>query len=296
MIVSGAMMPAICDGFDDILTEFRLFGALLPAFVGWLAAALWGLMIGSFATVAMERWPAIIEGRMPASALWYPGSRCPPCGRPLTWAQAMPLIGWLALRGHCPCGAQRVPARYPLVELGGVVFVLAAALLAPAPADRAVAFVLVASVLYVLAVVDARSGYLPDALTLGLLWAGLLASALGPCGLDAIAPGDAIAGAATGWLVMALVGTMARLRLGHEALARGDWKLVAAVGAWGGVLAVFHLLLLGSVAALALAPLLDRFRLGDDADGPRGVPLGPGFALAALPVLAGLVPSLDLFG
>lgn len=289
-------MPAICDGFDDILTNFRLFCALLPAFVGWLAAVLWGLMVGSFATVAMERWPAIIEGRMPASALWYPGSRCPPCGRPLTWTEAMPLVGWLRSRGRCPCGTRRVPARYPLVELGGVIFILAAALLAPAPADRAVATVLVASVLYLLAVIDARAGYLPDTLTLGLLWAGLLASALAPCGLDAIEAGEAIAGAATGWLVMALVGTIARLRLGHEGLARGDWKLVAAIGAWGGVHAVFQLLLLGSVAALLLSPLLARFRLGDGADAPRGVPLAPGFALAALPVLAGVVPSLDLFG
>lgn len=289
-------MPGICDGFDDILLNFRLFGAGLPPLAGWLATALWGLLVGSFATVAMERWPAIIEGRLPAGALWYPGSRCPPCGRPLTWLEAMPLIGWLLSRGRCPCGRQPVPTRYPLVELGGMLFILAAALLAPPPLDRVVMTVLVASVLYILAVVDARAGYLPDALTLGLLWAGLLTAGLAPCGLDAIGPGEAIAGAATGWLVMALVGTIARLRLGREGLARGDWKLVAAIGAWGGIEAVFQLLLLGSVAALLLSPLLARFHMAEGGDAPRGVPLGPGFVLAALPILAGALPALPLPG
>lgn len=285
-------MPAVCDGFDDILLALRVFGAGLPSVVFWGAAALWGLLIGSFATVAMERWPAIIEGRMPASALWYPGSRCPPCGRPLSLLRAMPLLGFAIARGRCACGERAVPWRYPLVEAGGMVFMLAAVALSPGGADRTLSLAGIASALYLLAIIDLRSGYLPDTLTLGLLWSGLLATTLGPCGLDSLAPAEAIAGAAGGWLLMAGVAGLARLRYGTEALARGDWKLVAAVGAWGGPEALFQVLALGALIALALVPLLPRLGPIGTGGAPRAVPFGPALALAALPVLSGTVSAL----
>lgn len=273
----------------------RDLGAGLPGWLGWLGAALWGLLVGSFATVAVERWPAMIEGHLPATALWYPGSRCPACRRPLRFWQALPLLGWLILRGRCACGRGTVPWRDPLIELGGALVMLAAVALTPGGLDQAVLLCLAAAFLYLLALIDAASGYLPDALTLGLLWLGLLAAMLAPCGLAAIGPGAAILGAAVGWLVMAAVAGGARLAMGREALARGDWKLVAAVGAWGGVDAVTLVILFGALAALALSPVLARFRM-PGAGEPAGIPLGPGLAIAALPIVAsGLTPDSLFF-
>ncbi|WP_158596001.1 prepilin peptidase [Oleomonas cavernae] len=258
-----------------------------------MSAVLWGLIIGSFATVAVERWPAIIEGRMAASALWFPGSRCPPCGRPLGPVQRLPLVGWLVLKGRCRCGKAPIPLRYPLLEIGGGLVMGAMVAMAPGPLDHTLLMSVVAAFLYLAAVVDARSGYLPDALTLGLLWLGLLAAAFAPCGVLAIGAAEAVLGAGVGFLLMAAVAGAGRLVLGREALARGDWKLVAAIGAWGGIEAVTLAILFGALAALALSPWLRRFHVAEaDVGHAAGIPLGPGLALAALPIIVlGLTPG-----
>lgn len=286
------MTTELCDLVSVNLVTLHDFGAALPAAAIWGAALFWGLCVGSFATVAVERWPAIIEGRMPGSALWYPGSRCPPCGRPLRFHHCLPLLGLLWSKGRCACGRMAIPPRYVALEAGGAAVMAATVTLAPGATDHLALMLLFAGLLYLLAVVDLASGYLPDSLTLGLLWTGLLASAAVPCGLPAVAPADAVLGAAFGWLVMAAVATLGTLALGREALGRGDWKLVAAVGAWGGIGAVVLVLLFGSLAALAMTPWLRRGALPGDTRPPAAVPFGPGLALAALPIVAaGLTPA-----
>lgn len=287
----------MCTPVGDILMTIRTVADLLPPAAFWAFAALWGLLVGSFATVAVERWPAMIEGRLPATALFHPGSRCSACERPLSWLQAAPLVGWLVLRGRCVCGQNRLSRAWPVMEAGGALAMVTTLALTPehAPAERALLLQLLAAFLYVAALVDARSAYLPDGLTLGALWCGLIAAALSSCGVDSLTASDAVIGAAFGWGSMAIVAIIGRRLAGQEALAPGDWKMMAAIGAWGGVPAVVLTALFGSLAALALAPLVGRFALGPGGE-KRGVPFGPGIALAALVVIAAdLTPEL-LFG
>lgn len=289
-------MADICNLVSFNIVTLRDLAVVLPAWTGWLLAVLWGLLLGSFATVAVDRWPAMIEGRMPATALWYPGSRCPACSRPLTALQRTPLLGWIILRGRCACGCGRIGWRDPVLELGGVLAMVLVMAIDPGPVDHVLAMMLVASFLYLLGAIDATSGYLPDVLTLGLLWLGLIYSLAVPCGALGVTADTAILGAAGGWLVMAAVAGGARLVIGREALAQGDWKLVAAVGAWGGVDAVILVILFGAMIGMVLSPLLARFRMPGDGGPDAGIPLGPGLALAAMPIIAlGLSPSV-LFG
>ncbi|MCF4164779.1 prepilin peptidase [Zavarzinia compransoris] len=290
-------MSGMCTPVGDILMTIRAIADLLPPGAGFALAAVWGLLVGSFATVAVERWPAMIEGRLPPDALLRPGSRCLACDRPLSWLQATPLVGRLVLRGRCACGRDRLSWLWPAMEGGGVLVMVATLALTPGhvPAERALLLQLLAGFLYVAALVDGRSAYLPDGLTLGALWTGLVAAALSACGLDAIGAGDAVIGAATGWGAMAAVAAVGRRLAGQEALAPGDWKLMAAVGAWGGVPAVVLTALFGALAALALAPLVGRFAVAPDGE-RRGIPFGPGIALAALVVIAADLTPAFLFG
>ncbi|MDD3444788.1 MAG: prepilin peptidase [Zavarzinia sp.] len=276
-------MADICTPIGDIVMTVRGLAATLPPGGGFFLAALWGLLVGSFTTVAVDRWPAIIEGRLPANALFLPGSRCSTCARPLTWPQSLPLIGWLMLRGRCACGQARISPRWPAMELGGLVVMVGALAVMPAgtPADRVLLLMLFGGFLYVAALVDGFSAYLPDALTLGALWLGLVAAAMAPCGLDVIGAEAAILGACLGWSVMAGVASMGRALAGREVLAAGDWKLMAAIGAWGGAETVVSVALAGSLLAIVMAPLFDRFAMGEG-DEKRGIPLGPGFSIVGL--------------
>ncbi|MFA5123647.1 A24 family peptidase [Zavarzinia sp.] len=275
-------MTSLCLAADDGL--MTLAGPAL-----WLVlamAALAGSLVGSFATVAVERWPALIEGRIPGQGLWRPRSRCPSCGAPIAARRALPLVGFFMLRGRAACCGAPIPRAYPLLEAGGALALLTVAALAPPALDRIALLCAAAALLYVAAAVDWFGGYLPDALTLGLLWLGLGAAAIDGCAPGAVGADEAVLGAAFGYLLMAGTAVLAEAALGREALARGDWKLVAAIGAWGGAGAVAQVLFFGALVALALAPFARRFALDGATGRPRGIPLGPGLAVAALPVLA----------
>ena len=216
----------------------------LPA--GWTAAGavLLGACVGSFLNVVAHRVPR-------GESVVRPRSRCPGCGAPVAVRDNVPVLSWLLLQGRCRhCGAP-ISLRYPLVELAGAAVAAAAVLFAPTP-RQAVAGALLGWWLLALLVTDLEHRLLPDALTLPGIVAGLI---LGPW--LGTARGDALLGAAGGYLaLLALQRGYAAWR-GREGLGGGDVKLAAMLGAWlgwQGVLLTFLLgSLTGSVTGLALA-------------------------------------------
>jgi leader peptidase (prepilin peptidase)/N-methyltransferase len=234
---------------------------LLAASPGlWIAVAgLLGLLVGSFLNVVIHRLPKMLERRWQAEYaalgaadagaptlvadrydLIAPRSACPSCLAPIRALENLPVLSWLWLRGRCAaCGAP-ISLRYPLVELG-------TALLSAAVAWRfgfgpaAAAGLVVTWFLVALAAIDLDTQLLPDDLTLPLLWLGLAASlwtpAVGASGLSASLPVDtrsSVEGAIAGYLSLWSVYQLFRLVTGKEGMGFGDFKLLAALGAWLG--------------------------------------------------------------
>jgi leader peptidase (prepilin peptidase)/N-methyltransferase len=233
---------------------------LLQAEQALLAAtcAALGLIVGSFLNVVVHRLPkmldrewraqaAELEGREPEAAPRYdlivPGSRCPACDHAIRWYENVPVLSWLWLRGRCSACHAPISARYPLVELAAGALALICALRFGASPQLAAALV-VSWTLLALALIDLEHQLLPDDLTLPLLWAGLLASLFHPF----VGPRDAILGAAVGYLSLWTVFHLFKALTGKEGFGYGDFKLLAAFGAWFGVGAILPIVLLASVA------------------------------------------------
>ncbi len=252
-------------------------------------AALFGLMIGSFLNVVIHRLPLMMQREweqearavleQPAVAgeparydLWWPRSQCPRCSREITARENIPLLSFLLLRGRCPGCATRISWQYPLVEL------LTAALFTVTiwhfgPTAAGLAGLLFTGFLVAASGIDARTTLLPDQLTLPLLWLGLAANAFGLfTDLE-----SAVIGAMAGYLSLWLVYHGFRLLTGKEGMGYGDFKLLAAIGAWLGwqILPVVLLLasLVGAIVGIALILLRGR-------DRNIPIPFGPYLAAA----------------
>ncbi|MDE2149621.1 MAG: prepilin peptidase [Gammaproteobacteria bacterium] len=256
-----------------------------PVLLAALAGVL-GLCFGSFANVVILRLPKMLEGIWRREArttlglqpeteaainLWRPGSRCPHCGAPIKARHNIPLCGWLWLRGRAACCGKPISPQYPLVELiCAAMFAASAWRFGAAPQlPAALAF---GWMLLVLTAIDLRTQLLPDTLTLPLLWLGLLLSSARLF----VAPGAAIVGAAVGYGLLWLVFHGYRLATGKDGMGHGDFKLLAALGAWLGAAQLPLLLLLASAAGALVGVGLILLR-GHD----RRVPIAFGPYLAA---------------
>lgn len=233
----------------------------------YTAAGLLGLAVGSFLNVVVHRLPRMMEGEWrrdcrallgleaePAAAplnLVRPRSRCPQCGRAIPALENIPLLSWLALRGRCAGCGGRISLRYPLIELlTGVLSLLVVQRFGPTAA--ALAALLLTWSLVALAAIDFDTQLLPDDITLPLLWAGLLCALFGWF-TDLH---SAVIGAAAGYLLLWSVYQAFRLLTGKEGMGFGDFKLLAALGAWLGwqslPLIIVAASATGSVVAIAL--------------------------------------------
>ncbi len=268
----------------------ELFATRPEAFTG--LGVLLGLLVGSFLNVVIHRLPrmldrewreqcAWLEGReMPEAApfnLIHPRSACPHCGHPIAWHENVPLLSWLFLRGKCSACGGRVSARYPLVEaLTGALFGLAAWHWGFGVQTLA-AWGLLAS-LIALTFIDLDTHLLPDSLTLTLAWVGLVVN------LQAtFAPLDeAVLGAVVGYASLWLVFHLFRLLTGKEGMGFGDFKLLAALGAWLGWKMLLPIVLCASLSgALAGGGMI----LFAGHDRTRPIPFGPWLALGGLVAL-----------
>jgi len=208
-----------------------------------------GLCVGSFLNVVIHRLPAMISacaGDAPVT-LWAPRSFCPACETSIRARDTIPVLSFLLLGGRCAACGVRISPIYPVVEiLGGLAAVAAVAVYGITPAAVGASLFLWAAI--ALAVIDARHLLVPDALTLGLLWLGLIFAMLTDA--EFATPSAAILGAAAGYLAFRAVGWAARTVLRRPALGLGDAKLFAAIGAWLGWQALAPVLLVASVAGL----------------------------------------------
>jgi len=263
---------------------------------GLVVATLVGLVVGSFLNVVIHRLPLMLERRWaaecaslqapgsdsptaePAFNLLVPRSRCPACETPIRWYHNIPLLGWIVLRGRCAaCGAP-IAWRYPLVELiTGVAFALVFARYgATGSIGATVAWWGFVAAVMALAFIDWDTTLLPDDITLPLAWAGLIAAAVGWSG--AALP-DALWGAVAGYLSLWSVYWAFKLITGKEGMGYGDFKLLAALGAWLGWQALIPLVLvasaLGAIVGLVMKAM-SALREG------RYVPFGPFLAFGGL--------------
>ncbi len=282
----------------------------LPDSLRWMAA-IWsftvGAVVGSFLNVVIARVPA-------GESIVRPPSRCPSCRTPIGWRDNVPVLSWILLRGRCRTCRTGISWRYPLVELLGG----AAALVAVSRhglSFEALAEFAFAATLLALAFIDLDTWLLPHAITLPLLGAGLVLSAVHVTPAASLL--GSVAGAAAGWIGFALVAFLGERILKKEALGFGDVWLLAAIGAWLGIAPLLPVVLLaslqGTVVGLALI-ILGRSQPGPPPEtGPEGadldwvpprnaVPFGPFLALGALEWLwlqawiTGVVPGLSVFG
>ena len=255
-----------------------------------------GLCVGSFLNVVIHRMPLMMErtwklegadllglpppaelaGVAPLSLL-QPRSRCPSCGHGIRWFENIPLLSWLWLRGRCSACRTPIGLRYPLVELStGLLFALLAWRLGPQPVVLAwCGFV---ALLVTLSGIDWDTTLLPDSLTLPLLWGGLVASALG----WTLPLETAFWGAVAGYLSLWSVYWLFKLATGKEGMGAGDFKLLAALGAWLGWQMLLPIVLaaslIGAVVGIAL-------KFSGGLHEGRYVPFGPFLAGAGLVVL-----------
>jgi leader peptidase (prepilin peptidase)/N-methyltransferase len=213
---------------------------------------------------------------LPRYNLWMPRSACPQCGHQITALENIPLLSWLWLRGRCSACRTPISARYPLVELLTALLSAAAAWKWGVTLQTGAAVLLIWA-LVALAFIDLDTTLLPDSLTLPLLWLGLLVN-LG--GHFASMP-DAVIGAIAGYLVLWSVYWLFKLATGKEGMGYGDFKLLAALGAWLGWQMLPAIILLSSVVGAAVGlTLIVAVRHG------RNVPIPFGPYLAAAGIIA----------
>jgi leader peptidase (prepilin peptidase)/N-methyltransferase len=239
-----------------------------PAVLPWVALV-FGLCAGSFLNVVIHRLPRMMEREWQAQCaelagtalpeeatenspynLVRPRSACPACGHRLRAWENIPLVSWLALRGRCSACGARVSARYPLVELlAGLGAAYAAARFGPSLAALAAALFIWFTI--ALAFIDQETGYLPDDLTLPLVWIGLVANLGG-----AFVPlADAVIGAAAAYLFLWTVNALFRVVRGMDGMGYGDFKLYAAVGAFLGWKFLPLVILVSSLVGLVFGSL-----------------------------------------
>jgi len=279
-------------------TTFATYPTLLYG-----CAALLGLLIGSFINVVIYRLPIMLERTWQAQIsesrselssetfnLAVPRSRCPTCSAQLSALENVPVLSYLALRGRCRHCKSAIPRRYLLVELGAsLISVLI--VMTFGYTLSALAYLIFSWCLLTLSLIDLDHYLLPDDITLPLLWLGLLVSATG-LGLPEVSLSDSVVGAAAGYLSLWSLFWAFLFATGKEGLGYGDFKLLAALGAWLGWQALLPILLLSSLTGAVIGLALIAFG-GRERGAP--LPFGPFLAVAGFSMLVWGPKILDIY-
>jgi leader peptidase (prepilin peptidase) / N-methyltransferase len=281
---------------------------------GWDAAVLagvLGLLVGSFLNVVIYRFPKMLERQWAAECAEYTGqptpehepfnlvvprSRCRQCGHLIRWYENIPVVSWLVLRGRCSECKASIGLRYPIVELITAGF-FGLCGWRWGLTMQAAAWAAFAALLICLFLIDMDTQILPDDLNYTLLWLGLLASALG----WTVPLASAVWGAALGYGVFWTIFQVYKLATGKEGMGYGDFKLLAALGAWLGAPFLLAIILMSSMVGAVIGVLL--IIVGKLANKDIPMPFGPYLAGAGLLALAlspaavpGLLPFAFPFG
>jgi leader peptidase (prepilin peptidase)/N-methyltransferase len=252
--------------------------------------ALLGLLIGSFLNVVIYRLPIILErtwsqqcrelletatadsGEDRPFNLIRPASSCPKCGHRIRAIENVPVISYLFLKGRCAACRKRIPVRYPLIELATAIASVVTALHFGFSLQTAAALGFTWAIIP-LCIIDYDRQLLPDNITLPLLWAGLALS-LWAVFVDTHA---SIIGALAGYLSLWSIYHLFKLATGKEGMGYGDFKLLAAIGAWVGWQALPVVILFSSIVGAATGILLILLK-GHERSQP--IPFGPFLACA----------------
>jgi len=256
--------------------------------LGYPLAAGLGLLVGSFLNVVILRLPRRMEWQWkrdaaeilerdevydpPPPGIVVEPSHCPQCKHQLSWYENIPLFSWLALRGKCRHCKTPISAQYPLVELLTCLLTVVC-VWRFGFGWQGFGAILLTCFLIALSGIDLRTQLLPDQLTLPLLWLGLIAS------LEDlyVVPKTAVLGAIAGYVSLWSVWWLFKQITGKEGMGHGDFKLLAALGAWAGLQGVLPTILLSSIvgAIVGSAWLAAKGR-----DRATPIPFGPYLAIA----------------
>ncbi len=274
---------------------------------GWagLVFAVWvGLSVGSFLNVVIYRLPVMLTRQWEAQArevlqeetaeatqerfnLVVPRSRGPACNNQITAWQNVPVLSWLFLKGRCGSCGVRISARYPMVELlTAVATITALALFGYTWLGLAAAMYTWAMI--ALTFIDYDTQLLPDQITLPLLWLGLITCLFG--GMTDL--GSGVLGAVIGYLFLWTTFWGFKLVTGKEGMGYGDFKLLAALGAWLGWQVLPGTILIAAVLGLAYALAIT---LAGKRQAAQPIPFGPFLAVAGWVSLIARDNVLTLF-
>lgn len=269
---------------------------------GWpvLAFAIWfGLSVGSFLNVVVYRLPEMLKRDWEAEAkailkgehqsnedgseddtqaetfnLMVPRSRCPKCQAPISALQNIPVVSWLVLKGKCGNCANPISARYPVVELlTGIATLYVLALFGYSWLALAVCFF--TWTLIALTLIDFDTQFLPDQMTLPLLWLGLT---INLTSIGFVTLSNAVVGAMIGYLSLWSIYWLFKLITGKEGMGYGDFKLLAAAGAWAGWQVLPGVVMIASVAGLIYAIATS---IAGKREGGQPIAFGPFLAVGA---------------
>ena len=256
--------------------------------LGYPAAAGLGLLVGSFLNVVILRLPPRMEWQWrrdareileepdlydpPPPGIVVEGSHCPKCKKPLSWYENIPVLSWVLQGGKCRGCKAPISAQYPLVELlTGLLFLACA--LRFGFGWQAFGAMLLTSYLIALSGIDLRTRLLPDQLTLPLLWLGMTAA------VENLYVGQkaAILGAMAGYLSLWSVYWVFKQLTGKEGMGHGDFKLLAALGAWMGLAGILPTILLSSLVGAIVGSIWLAAKGRDKA---TPIPFGPYLAIS----------------
>ncbi len=278
--------------FWNFTHAIPLLERLSPAFQ-YLLVTMLGAVTGSFLSVVVYRLPKMFEyaaGFRRAISrpltLAYPPSHCPQCQHRLRFWENIPLLSYLALRGRCAGCRAFISLLYPFLEIAGAGLA-ALALWSFGPIWQGLAAFALLAVLLALACIDQASYLLPDTLTLPLLWAGLLVNV----NRGFVLLEEAVLGAAAGYVLLWCVYWAFLFIRKKEGLGYGDFKLLAAIGAWQGVYALPEIVLIASFMGLVVGALQCACRWLKNRE--QRLAFGPYLSLSAAITLC--MPGLPFF-
>lgn len=256
--------------------------------LGFPVAAGLGLLVGSFLNVVILRLPRKLDWQWrrdareileepeiydpPPPGIVVESSHCPHCKHKLAWFENIPLISWLALRGKCRHCKAPISVQYPLVELLTALLVVAS-VWRFGFGWQGFGASLLSCFLVALSGIDLRTRLLPDQLTLPLMWLGLIAS------LENLymVPKAAVLGAIAGYVSLWSVWWLFKQLTGKEGMGHGDFKLLAAIGAWVGLKGVLPTILLSSLVGAIIGSV---WLAAKGRDRATPIPFGPYLAVA----------------
>ena len=271
--------------------------------LGYPLVAGLGLLVGSFLNVVILRLPRRMEWEWkrdarealgepelydpPPPGIVVERSHCPHCGHQLSWYENIPVVSWLALRGRCRSCKAPISVQYPLVELITALLCVAS-VWQFGFGWQGFGACLLSCFLVALSGIDLRTQLLPDSLTLPLMWLGLVAS------LDNLfmPAKPALLGAIAGYVSLWSVWWLFKQVTGKEGMGHGDFKLLAALGAWVGLAGVLPIILLSSLVGAVVGSIWLAVK-GRDRATP--IPFGPYLAVAGWIVFFWGVDLLDLY-